>query len=95
MPTTARFHALQWFHDHEAGGPDAVFSRKPPTVRMRRLMAKEGEVVRLPLGQFEHFQWRLTPLGREALAKKPPARRSRSMTDAKRRRSESSERPPG
>lgn len=95
MPTTARYHALQWFRDHEEGGPDAVFNRRPPTVRMRRLMAKEGEVVRLPLGQFEHFQWRLTPLGRDKLAKQPPPRRNRSMPDAKRRRSESGERSPG
>jgi hypothetical protein len=95
MPTPARYHALQWFHDHEALGRDEMLTRDPPTVRMRRLMAKEGEVVRIPVGQLEHYQWRLTPLGREKLLGKPPPRRSRSMTDGKRKRAEGSEPTPG
>lgn len=81
MPTKARFVALQWFHDHEAGGPDAVFTRKPPSAKMRRLMAREGEVMKLPIGQFEYQQWRLTPLGRELLNAKP-TRRRKPATDA-------------
>jgi hypothetical protein len=94
MPTPARYRALAWFADHEARGPDEVFSRKPPSTRMRRLMAKEGEVVRLPLGQFEHFQWRLTPLGREVLAKKPPPRKTGSTTNASCPPAEGGERSP-
>lgn len=82
MLTPARYYALQWFSDHEALGPDGVFGRKPPSARMRRLMAKEGQVIRLPIGQFEYQKWLLTPQGREALAAKPPPRRSRSMPDA-------------
>lgn len=83
MTTPARYRALQWFLDHEALGPDAMMRRQPPTTRMRRLMAKEGEVIRLPLGQFEHGKWLLTSKGREKLLTKPPS--SRSMSDAKHR----------
>jgi hypothetical protein len=82
MPTPARFYALQWFHDHEAHGPDSVIGRRPPTTRMRRLMLKEGEVENQPVGQFKFRKWRLTPAGREKLQTKPPPRRSRSMPDA-------------
>lgn len=39
-----------------------------PSVRMRRLMVKEGHVVRLPVGQFGFDKWVLTFAGREALA---------------------------
>jgi hypothetical protein len=92
MTTSARFKALQWFLDHETLGPDGVFDRKPPSTRMRRLMARQGEVVRLPVGQFEYQKWILTAQGRDTLKTKPPPRRSRSMTDAKRRRSEGGER---
>jgi hypothetical protein len=76
MPTPARYRALQWFLDHEAQGPDEVFNRRPPSARMRKLMAKEGQVVRLPLGQFEHHHWRLTPLGREVLEKRLPRKKA-------------------
>jgi hypothetical protein len=75
MPTPARYYALQWFHDHEALGPDGVITRKPPSARMRRLMAKEGQVIRLPIGQFEYQKWLLTPKGREALQAKPTRRK--------------------
>ena len=97
MPTSARFYALQWFADHEALGPDGVFGRKAPSTRMRRLMAKEGEVENEPVGQFKYLKWILTPAGREKLqAKPPPRRRSRSMTDAKRsKRADGSEPAPG
>ena len=80
MPTAARYKALQWFLDHEEQGPDAVFNRKPPSGRMRRLMARQGQVERLPLGQFGYEKWRLTPLGRKALENKPkPKGRRRSL----------------
>jgi hypothetical protein len=75
MATSARYRALQWFLDHEESGPDEVFNRKPPTTRMRRLMAKDGEVIRLPIGQFGYQKWILTPLGREVLQTKPTRRR--------------------
>jgi len=81
MTTAARLKALQWFHDHEVGGPNAVFDRRPPSAKMRRLMAKEDQVMRLPVGQFEYHQWRLTPLGREVLAKRPTRRRKQKPAD--------------
>jgi hypothetical protein len=89
MPTPARYHALQWFHDHEVLGRDAVFTRKSPTTRMRRLMVREGQVERLPVGQLDHYQWRLTPQGREALGAK---QKKRDKADAQRERPESRER---
>jgi hypothetical protein len=83
MPTTpARYSALKWFFDHETLGPDEMLTRKPPSARMRRLMAREGQVERQPLGQFEYQKWLLTAQGRAVLAAKPPPRRSRSMPDA-------------
>jgi hypothetical protein len=75
MTSPARYYALRWFFDHEEGGPDAVFNRKPPSARMRRLMAKEGQVMRLPIGQFAYQNWRLTDQGREVLGAKPEKRR--------------------
>lgn len=71
MPSPARYNALQWFFDHEAQGPDGVFTRRPPSARMRRLMAKQGELIRLPIGQFEYQKWLLTDKGREVLAGRP------------------------
>jgi hypothetical protein len=76
MPTPARWYALAWFRDHETGGPDAVFGRKAPSARMRRLMVKQGEVERAPVGQFAYQKWTLTTLGHEVLGKKQ-TRRSR------------------
>jgi hypothetical protein len=70
MTTSARYRALKWFHDHETLGSDAMLSREPPTTRMRRLMAKEGQAIRMPTGQFEHHKWRLTELGLEVLRNK-------------------------
>lgn len=77
MPTSARWYALQWFSDHEKGGPDAVLTRKAPSTRMRRLMVRNGQVERRPIGQFNFQAWVLTPEGREMLLKKPKARRPR------------------
>lgn len=91
MPTRARFYALQWFCDHEEQGPDAVFNRKPPTTRMRKLMAKENQVTRQSVGQFKYQQWRLTPQGREVLAKKRQRKQpGRTEGDGRRRASEAS-----
>ena len=80
MPTPARYRALQWLLDHERTGPDGVFTAKPPSARMRKIMAKDGQVMRIPVGQFEHYQWRLTPEGREVLRNQPtPRGRRRSL----------------
>lgn len=75
MTTKARFGALEWFRSHEELGPDGVFDRKPPSARMRRMMAREGQVIRLPIGQFGYQKWILTPQGREVLQSKPTRRR--------------------
>ena len=74
MTTPARYRALQWFLDHEVLGSTGVFFRTPPSARMRRLMARQGDVYRLPIGQFELYQWRLTEQGRQVLLAKPPTR---------------------
>jgi hypothetical protein len=84
MPTACRYRALQWFLDHELLGPDGVFDRRPPSAKMRRLMADEGQVVRLPTGQFGYQKWLLTALGREVLQSKPPPRRRRCISDEER-----------
>ncbi|MBT1509489.1 hypothetical protein KIP88_03145 [Bradyrhizobium sp. SRL28] len=75
MTTPARYRALKWFHDHEALGPDEVFTRKPPTTRMHRLMAKDGHVALVPVGQFGFSKWVLTPEGRRVLEEQPSVRR--------------------
>jgi hypothetical protein len=75
MPSAGRYRALTWFRDHEALGPDSVIDRKPPSARMRRLMAKEGQVAKQPIGQFKYQRWLLTAKGREVLEAKPAVRR--------------------
>ena len=80
MPTAARYRALMWFSDHEQQGPDAVFNRKPPSGRMRKLMERAKQVERVPVGQFKHDHWRLTEQGRKELDNKPqPKGRRRSL----------------
>ena len=75
MTTPARYNALQWFFDHEVLGRTEMLTRPPPTVRMRKLMAREEQVYRIPVGQLDHYQWRLTAKGREVLENKPKIRR--------------------
>jgi hypothetical protein len=75
MTTPARYRALQWFLDHETLGPDGVFGKKPPSARMVRLMVNEGQIMRLPLGQFKYGKWLLTKQGRDVLNSKPQVRR--------------------
>jgi hypothetical protein len=75
MPSPARYRALQWFRDHEALGPDGVFNRKPPSGRMRNMMAADGQVAKEPVGQFKYQRWLLTAKGREVLEAKPAVRR--------------------
>jgi hypothetical protein len=84
MTTTARYNALKWFADHERLGPDGVLGRDPPSARMRRLMAKEGHVYRLPVGQFEYQKWLLTPEGREVLEQKGKRKKVGAPTNAER-----------
>lgn len=74
MTTPARYKALKWFLDHEELGPNGVLTRRPPSARMRKLMAQDDQVFRIPVGQFSYQQWRLTPKGREILANQPPPR---------------------
>lgn len=81
MPTKARYVALEWFRDHEVLGPDEVFKRRPPSARMRRLMAKEGEAEHIPVGQFGLVKWRLTDKGREVLGAKPAKRRHKPRVE--------------
>jgi hypothetical protein len=81
VTTSARYKALQWFLDHEALGPDEMLTRRPPSARMRRLMAREGQVMRLPIGQFEYQKWLLTPLGKETLQNKPQGKRRGERDD--------------
>jgi hypothetical protein len=58
-----RRHALQWFINQEID-PAAVLFQNPPSVRLRRLMHREGLVDAEPLGKFGHRRWLLTSLGR-------------------------------
>jgi hypothetical protein len=75
MPSAARYYALAWFRDHAEGGPDAVFNRKPPSGRMRKLMEAEGQVAKESVGQFKFQRWLLTAKGREVLEAKKAVRR--------------------
>jgi hypothetical protein len=83
--TPARYAALQWFLDHEMLGPDAMLRRKPPSARMRRLMAEDGQVSRLRLGQFALGKWSLTPQGRAVLKAKPARKRRTADADERNR----------
>src|ERR1700751_2093820 len=69
MTSPARYRALRWFADHEAD-PLSVLSRKRPSVRMRNLMEREHQLVRIALGQFNHHRWLLTGMGEQVLADK-------------------------
>jgi hypothetical protein len=60
--TTARWRALFWFADH-ARDVNAVMGRKLPSTRMRNLMIREGQVVRVPAGGFGHARFVLTETG--------------------------------
>jgi hypothetical protein len=68
--TPARYRALQWFADHERD-PLSVLMKEKPSTKMRRLMAREGQVFRVPVGQFNYDRWLLTDEGRGLLANKP------------------------
>jgi hypothetical protein len=72
--TTARYRALQWFADHERD-PLSVLMTEKPSTKMRRLMAREGQVFRVPVGQFNYQRWLLTDAGRAVLATKPVRRK--------------------
>lgn len=72
--TTARYRALQWFADHERDPLSVLLTAKPST-KMRRLMAREGQVFRVPVGQFNYDRWLLTDAGRAALAARKQRRK--------------------
>src|ERR1700722_16052636 len=69
MTTPARYRALRWFADHQAD-PLSVLLRKRPSVRMRNLMEREHQLVRIALGQFNYNRWLLTGMGEQVLADK-------------------------
>ncbi|WLB24917.1 hypothetical protein QIH85_23850 [Bradyrhizobium japonicum] len=77
--TTARYAALQWFADHERDPLSVLMAAKPST-KMRRLMAREGQVFRVPVGQFNYDRWLLTDAGRAALASRPKGRKHAHQT---------------
>ncbi len=81
--TARRYKALQWFYDHDQLGPDAVLTQKPPTARMRNLMAREHQVMRLPVGH-RLDKWLLTTHGIEALLRKGERRRDARRSKAPR-----------
>jgi hypothetical protein len=66
MFTAARWRALRWFRDHVVD-VNAVMGRKMPSVRMRNLMMREGQVVRDEVGAFGHGRFVLTARGEELL----------------------------
>src|ERR1700752_4925486 len=69
MTSPARYRALRWFADHEAD-PLSVLLRRRPSVRMRNLMEREHQLVRIALGEFNHHRWLLTGMGEQVLAEK-------------------------
>jgi hypothetical protein len=68
MTTRGRYWALTWFSHHQED-PASVLLGDRPTVKMSRLMAREGQLLKLPTG------WILTPAGRDVLDKRPKRRR--------------------
>jgi hypothetical protein len=67
--STARFRALQWFKDYERD-PASLLMRTKPSTRMRRLLANDGLVMRVPVGQFGYQRWLLTDQGQDLLNNK-------------------------
>ncbi len=81
--TARRYKALKWFYDHDVVGPDYVLTQTPPTARMRNLMAREHQVMRLPVGH-RLDKWLLTTHGIEALLRKGERRRDARRSKAAR-----------
>jgi hypothetical protein len=69
VTTTARYRALQWFADHERD-PLAVLMQERPSTKMVRLMAREDQVYRIPVHQFNYERWLLTDAGKQILQMK-------------------------
>jgi hypothetical protein len=63
-----RAQGLQRHHQGDGGN---VRSGRQAYRKMRRLMAREGQVFRVPVGQFNYDRWLLTDEGRGLLANKP------------------------
>lgn len=69
--TTARWAALQWFHDHDGGnGREAVMGRPVPSRRMRSQMIAEGMLVWVEGTLRAHPKLILTILGESVLRSK-------------------------
>jgi hypothetical protein len=64
--TPARRYALLWFRDHERD-PTSVLLRRRPTVKMARLMQRQGQLDVSPAGQFGYHRWRLSPKAHQLL----------------------------
>jgi hypothetical protein len=69
MTTTARWRALRWFADH-AADINAVFGRRMPSAKMRKLMMRDGQIMSSDVGSFKHRRFELTAQGRAMLAEK-------------------------
>jgi hypothetical protein len=69
MPTTTRWRALRWFADHDRD-VNAVMGRRMPSTRMHTMMIREGQLLREPVGSFEHYRFKLTEAGHELLRSK-------------------------
>lgn len=67
--TTMRWRALNWFANHEAD-QHSVMGQRVPTAKMRNRMVREGQLLRVPVGQFDFHRFILTHAGRELLATK-------------------------
>jgi len=62
----ARRKALEWFREHE---PAAWFPADGPTMAMRKIMEKAGEIEMVPMApDYAGMQkWRLTAAGKAAI----------------------------
>jgi hypothetical protein len=65
---------LRWWDLH-GQDPALVLLGKRPTSRMNRLMAREGQLVRIP-----RDRWLLTQAGRDVLATRRQRRKKRDAT---------------
>lgn len=73
MTSSARWTALRWFRDHEID-INAVAGRRRPSSRMWRLMIREGQLDKRPVGSFGHARFVLTDAGKQLLASRRRAR---------------------
>jgi hypothetical protein len=80
MTTTARWRALRWFADH-AADINKVMGRRQPSGKMRKLMIREGQLQRVPVGGFGHAYFVLTEQGWLMLANKHKRKKANKEED--------------